>query len=71
MREVTVALAQTSPALHDVERNLKTMCEVIERVAIQRKVDLIVFPELCTSGYECGVRFAELAERVNDRTVET
>lgn len=28
------------------------------------KVDLIVFPELITSGYELGVRFTELAQRV-------
>lgn len=71
MREVTVALAQTSPVLQDVEHNLNDMCRVIEDVCLQRHIDLMVFPELCTTGYECGVRFADLAERVNDHTVDT
>lgn len=71
MREVTVALAQMSPVLNDVERNLKSMCQVIESITMQRKIDLIVFPELCTTGYECGVRFADLAERTTDPTVNT
>lgn len=71
MREVTIAVAQMHPVLEQVEHNLETMCRMIEEVSLQKKVDLFVFPELCTTGYECGVRFADLAERVQDHTVNT
>jgi predicted amidohydrolase len=37
---------------------------MISKIASQQRVDLIVFPELITSGYELGVRFTELAQRV-------
>ena len=39
------------------------------KIASQQKVDLIVFPELATSGYELGVRFTELAQRIPGPTV--
>lgn len=71
MREVTIAVAQTAPVLHEVEKNLSAMCKVIEDTCLQQKVDVFVFPELSTSGYECGVRFADLAERVDDHVVNT
>jgi predicted amidohydrolase len=71
MREVTIALAQMSPLLNQVEQNLTAMCKFVEDTCLQQKVDLIIFPELCTTGYECGVKFADLAERVNERAVNT
>ncbi len=71
MREVTVALAQMSPVLNDVEQNLSSMSRMIEETCLQQHVDLIVFPELVTTGYECGVRFADLAERVDGLAVST
>ncbi|MFH1086072.1 MAG: carbon-nitrogen hydrolase family protein [Chloroflexota bacterium] len=71
MREVTVALVQTSPVLQDVDRNLADMSRLIEDVCLRQKVDLLIFPELATTGYECGVRFADLAERITDRAVNT
>ncbi|PJF26518.1 MAG: hypothetical protein CUN53_07525, partial [Phototrophicales bacterium] len=64
MREVTVAVAQMKPQLGDAEENLVKMSEMIGRIASQQRVDLIVFPELITSGYELGVRFTELAQRI-------
>ncbi|MDZ4766778.1 MAG: carbon-nitrogen hydrolase family protein [Chloroflexota bacterium] len=64
MREVTVAVAQMKPKLGESEENLIKMSEMIGKIASQQKVDLIVFPELITSGYELGVRFTELAQRV-------
>ncbi len=64
MREVTVAVAQLAPELARVGENLKRMVEIVDLVCRDRKVDLIVFPELITTGYECGVRFTDLAERV-------
>ncbi len=64
MREVTVATVQMKPKLGEVEENLEKMSDLIAKIAGQQKVDLIVFPELITTGYECGVRFTDLAQRV-------
>jgi predicted amidohydrolase len=69
MREVTIAVAQMKPELGEQEDNLVTMSETISKIASQQKVDLIVFPELITSGYELGVRFTELAQRIPGPTV--
>ncbi len=69
MREVTIAVAQMKPKLGEQEDNLVTMSETISKIASQQKVDLIVFPELITSGYELGVRFTELAQRIPGPTV--
>jgi len=71
MRQVTIALAQMNPILNQVEQNLNTMCKVVEDICLQQKVDILIFPELCTTGYECGVRFADLAERVAEHAVNT
>ncbi len=64
MREVTIATVQMKPKLGEVEDNLVRMSELIAQIAGQQKVDLIVFPELITTGYELGVRFTDLAQRV-------
>ncbi|MBK8021708.1 MAG: carbon-nitrogen hydrolase family protein [Chloroflexi bacterium] len=64
MREVTVAAVQLKPRLGEIEDNLVKMSEMISTIASQQRVDLIVFPELITSGYELGVRFTEMAQRV-------
>lgn len=64
MREITVATVQMKPDLGNPENNLVKMSDYISTIASQQKVDLIVFPELITSGYELGVQFTELAQRV-------
>lgn len=69
MREITVATVQIKPKLGEAEDNLVKMTEMISKIASQQKVDLIVFPELITSGNELGVRFTELAQRVPGPTV--
>lgn len=69
MREITVATVQMKPALGEVEDNLVKMSEFVSKIASQQKVDLIVFPELVTSGNELGVRFTEMAQRVPGPTV--
>ncbi len=69
MREVTVAVVQMHPRLAEVEENLAHMADLVEKICTEQNVDLIVFPELATTGYECGVRFTELAERVPGHTV--
>ena len=69
MREVTIAVAQMKPKLGENEDNLVKMSETISKIASQQRVDLIVFPELITSGNELGVRFTELAQRVPGPTI--
>lgn len=69
MREITVATVQMRPRLGEMEDNLVKMSDMIRRIASQQRIDLIVFPELVTSGYELGVRFTELAQRVPGPTV--
>lgn len=69
MREVTIAVVQMKPKLGEAEDNLVKMSETISKIASQQRVDLIVFPELITSGYELGVRFTELAQRVPGPTI--
>jgi predicted amidohydrolase len=69
MREITVAIVQMKPHLGEPEENLVKMSEMIGKIASQQKVDLIVFPELITSGNELGVRFTEMAQRIPGPTV--
>jgi predicted amidohydrolase len=69
MREITIAPVQMKPALGESEDNLVKMSDFVSKIASQQKVDLIVFPELATSGYELGVRFTELAQRIPGPTV--
>ncbi|NLX11634.1 MAG: carbon-nitrogen hydrolase family protein [Chloroflexi bacterium] len=69
MREITIATVQMKPALGEMEDNLVKMSDFVSKIASQQRVDLIVFPELVTSGYELGVRFTELAQRVPGPTV--
>jgi len=64
MREITVATVQMKPELGNPENNLIRMSDYVSKITAQQKVDLIVFPELITCGYELGVRFTELAQRV-------
>jgi omega-amidase len=68
-REIAIALAQMEPKLTQVEDNLQRMVEIVEEIGAKEKVDLILFPELVTTGYECGVRFTELAETVPGHSV--
>lgn len=69
MREITIALVQMKPRLGEAEENLIKMSEMISTIASQQRVDLIVFPELVTSGNELGLRFTELAQRVPGPTI--
>ncbi len=69
MREVTIATVQMRPVLNEMEDNLVKMGDYITKICSSQKVDLIVFPELITTGYECGVRFVDLAQRVPGASV--
>ena len=69
MREVNVAVVQMRPELGEVQGNLSRMHQWIEQICSAQRVDLIVFPELATTGYECGIQFSDLSERVNGPSV--
>jgi omega-amidase len=69
MREITVATVQMKPDLGEIEDNLVKMSDFITKIASQQKVDLIVFPELITSGYELGVKFTQVAQVIPGPTV--
>lgn len=64
MHEINVAVVQMYPLLGQVEDNLIAMGKFVDKICEEQKVDLIVFPELATTGYELGLRFTEVAERV-------
>ncbi len=64
MPEITVAVVQMQPQLGDLEANLYHMAATIERICSEQDTDLIVFPELATTGVENGVRFNSMAERI-------
>lgn len=70
MREAYIAIAQFHPRLAEPQANLERMGQIIDHICAAQKVNLIIFPELATTGYECGVKFAELAEQVPGPTVE-
>jgi predicted amidohydrolase len=71
MREAFIAIAQFHPRLDEPQANLDRMGEIVDHICAAQKVNLIVFPELATTGYECGVRFTELAEQVPGFAIET
>jgi predicted amidohydrolase len=64
MREITVAVVQMDTRLAEPEVNLAKMSDFVRKITSEQKVDLIVFPELATTGYECGVKFTQLTQRV-------
>ncbi|MFQ5613546.1 MAG: carbon-nitrogen hydrolase family protein [Anaerolineae bacterium] len=69
MREVKIALVQMAPRLGEVGENLARMAKYVEEISLEQRVDLILFPELATTGYENGVRFTDLAEKVPGHAV--
>jgi predicted amidohydrolase len=69
MRDITIAVVQMHPHLGETESNLMAMGKVVDRICTEQKTDLIVFPELATTGYELGLRFTDAAERVPGHSV--
>ncbi len=64
MRDATIALVQFHPQLGQVSDNLERMGKMVDQICHTQKVNLIIFPELATTGYENGVNFTELAEQL-------
>ena len=65
---VNVSCVQLRPELGNFEANLKKMADYLEKVLTDRPdTDLVVFPELMTTGYEgTKEQFQEMAEVVPD-----
>jgi len=64
MREISVAVVQMDTKLGEPEANLAKMSDFVRKITSAQKVDVIVFPELATTGYEGGVKFTQLTQRV-------
>lgn len=66
MKKVKVSCVQMKPLLGDIDSNIAKMVDFFEEImAKQPDTDLIVYPELITSGYECEKsQFREFAESV-------
>lgn len=70
MMKVQVAAVQFQPELNRVSFNLNAMADWVDQIKAQHfRTELIVFPELSTTGYECGQKFFDLAEPVNGAAV--
>lgn len=55
---IRVAAARPVVKPADVEGNVKSICALIRQAASQQ-VSLLVFPELCVTGYTCGDLFGQ------------
>lgn len=65
--KIKVSCVQMEPKLLDVKENLNKMTRFISEVMEQdNETNLIVFPELITSGYECEDEFQNIAETIDD-----
>lgn len=65
--KINVTCVQMHPKLLDVKENLAKMANFIETIMTAKpQTDLIVFPELATTGYECGKNFSRLAENIQN-----
>ena len=61
--KIKVSCIQMKPERYNVKYNLRKMCDFIHKTMEENKnTNLIVFPELITSGYECHEKFYDLAE---------
>ncbi|GAF37412.1 carbon-nitrogen hydrolase family protein [Lentilactobacillus farraginis] len=69
--KVQVAAVQFQPQLKRVMFNLKAMADWVDQIKSHyADTQLIIFPELSTTGYECGDAFYQLAEPVSGPAVQ-
>lgn len=57
-----IACCQIKSELGNKKENINKMISRIEELAETQTVDLIVFPELAVTGYECSEMYSQLAE---------
>ena len=69
MRQGFVKVAAVTPDIRvaDVEYNTKQICAALDEAA-QERAKIVVFPELCVTGYTCGDLFAQkICWRLSER----
>lgn len=64
--EITVSMVQAAPVLGNKQANLKT----IEQYVRKERADLVVFPELFLTGYQCKDELPRLAVRTDGPEVK-
>jgi predicted amidohydrolase len=72
MRKVKLAMVQFDSLLKNVAVNVQRAIHFVREASVQ-KADIIVFPELCTSGYNMAIignEYHKLGELITDSTVE-
>lgn len=63
--KINVSAVQMEPRCCDPHYNITRMADFVEKAVSEKPdTDLLVFPELITSGYECGEEFQKIAETV-------
>ena len=65
----TVAVTQLKCKLSDVEVNLRRMRDLAQKAG-RKRVDVLCFPELVTTGYSLGQKWIDLAEPIPGPTTE-
>jgi len=60
--QTKIACVQMQSALGDKALNLKKMFEKLDEVMQDKDVQLVIFPELAVTGYECSDLYEETAE---------
>lgn len=71
-RNVTVGLVQMDCVLMDKKANLEKMLNYVDEAA-EKKVDLLCFPELCSTGYNpdlIGEKYLDMAEEPEGETFQ-
>jgi len=68
-RIIKIALAQYSPILANLDKNIEKHCEFINK-AIEKKADLIVFPELSLTGYSLKDATFDVALTPDDKRLD-
>ncbi|MGI6257122.1 MAG: carbon-nitrogen hydrolase family protein [Anaerovoracaceae bacterium] len=60
--DVSIACVQMQSELGKKTNNIDKMIKTIEIIMQEKSVDLVVFPELAVTGYECGEMYESMAE---------
>lgn len=68
-RFINFALAQFSPVLADMEKNIAKHCAFIKK-AIEQKADIVIFPELSLTGYALKDAAIDMAMELDDPRLE-
>ncbi len=61
-RQVTIACCQMQSALGNKQENIEKMISLLEDSVSKFNPDLVIFPELAVTGYECSELYEELSE---------